>query len=71
MPTGLALGVHPALVPLTHPLATVYDEFNAIFIKGDLIGETMFYGRGAGALPTASAVVADIIDAGVFSTVWS
>lgn len=63
MPTGLALGVHPALVPLTHPLATVYDEFNAIFIKGDLIGETMFYGRGAGALPTASAVVADIIDA--------
>lgn len=64
-PAGLALGVHPALVPLSHPLATVHDEFNAIFIKGDLIGEAMFYGRGAGALPTASAVVADIIDAAV------
>jgi homoserine dehydrogenase len=62
-PAGLALGVHPALVPLAHPLATVHDEFNAIFINGDLIGEAMFYGRGAGALPTASAVVADIIDA--------
>lgn len=60
---GLALRVHPALVPLTHPLASVHDEFNAIFIEGDLIGEAMFYGRGAGALPTASAVVADIIDA--------
>lgn len=62
-PEGLALGVYPALVPLSHPLATVHDEFNAIFINGDLIGEAMFYGRGAGALPTASAVVADIIDA--------
>ena len=62
-PGGLALRVHPALVPLTHPLASVHDEFNAIFIEGDLIGEAMFYGRGAGALPTASAVVADIIDA--------
>lgn len=62
-PGGLALRVHPALVPLAHPLASVHDEFNAIFIEGDLIGEAMFYGRGAGALPTASAVVADIIDA--------
>lgn len=62
-PAGLALGVYPALVPLSHPLATVHDEFNAIFITGDLIGEAMFYGRGAGARPTASAVVADIIDA--------
>lgn len=60
---GLVLRVCPALVPLTHPLASVHDEFNAIFIEGDLIGEAMFYGRGAGALPTASAVVADIIDA--------
>ncbi len=60
---GLVLRVYPALVPLTHPLASVHDEFNAIFIEGDLIGEAMFYGRGAGALPTASAVVADIIDA--------
>ncbi|NLA26291.1 MAG: ACT domain-containing protein, partial [Firmicutes bacterium] len=62
-PGGLVLRVYPALVPLTHPLASVHDEFNAIFIEGDLIGEAMFYGRGAGALPTASAVVADIIDA--------
>ena len=62
-PAGMNLGVHPALVPLTHPLASVHDEFNAIFIEGDLIGEAMFYGRGAGALPTASAVVADVIDA--------
>jgi homoserine dehydrogenase len=62
-PGGLLLRVHPALVPLAHPLASVHDEFNALFIEGDLIGEAMFYGRGAGALPTASAVVADIIDA--------
>ena len=62
-PAGVALGVYPALVPLSHPLATVHDEFNAIFITGDLIGEAMFYGRGAGARPTASAVVADIISA--------
>lgn len=60
---GLALHVHPSLVPLTHPLAAVLDEFNAIFIEGDAVGEVMFYGRGAGAAPTASAVVADIIDA--------
>lgn len=62
-PAGLALGVYPALVPLSHPLATVHDEFNAIFITGDLTGDLMFYGRGAGARPTAGAVVADIIDA--------
>jgi len=62
-PGGLVLRVHPALVSLAHPLASVHDEFNALFIEGDLIGEAMFYGRGAGALPTASAVVADIIDA--------
>jgi homoserine dehydrogenase len=54
--------VHPAFIPQTHPLAAVHDVFNAIFVKGDAVGETMFYGRGAGALPTASAVVADVID---------
>ena len=54
--------VHPAFVPKTHPLAAVNDVFNAIFVRGDAVGETMFYGRGAGAMPTASAVVADIID---------
>lgn len=54
--------VHPAFIPQAHPLASVNDVFNAIFVKGDAVGETMFYGRGAGELPTASAVVADVID---------
>ena len=60
---GLALRVYPALVPRDHPLAAVLHEFNAIFVEGDAVGEVMFYGRGAGALPTASAVLADIVDA--------
>ncbi|HHY06545.1 MAG TPA: homoserine dehydrogenase [Clostridia bacterium] len=53
--------VHPALIPLSHPLANVNDSFNAVFIQGDAVGETMFYGRGAGQLPTASSVVGDLI----------
>jgi homoserine dehydrogenase len=53
--------VHPALIPLSHPLANVNDSFNAVFVKGDAVGETMFYGRGAGQLPTASSVVGDLI----------
>ncbi|MDR3563891.1 MAG: homoserine dehydrogenase [Negativicutes bacterium] len=59
---GVDVRVHPAFIPRTHPLASVNDVFNAIFVKGDAVGETMFYGRGAGEMPTASAVVADIID---------
>ncbi|GAF27088.1 homoserine dehydrogenase [Moorella thermoacetica Y72] len=59
---GIEVRVHPALVPLNHPLASVSDVFNAIFVEGDAVGETMFYGRGAGSLPTASAVVGDIIE---------
>ncbi|BBB92984.1 MAG TPA: homoserine dehydrogenase [Methylomusa anaerophila] len=59
---GINVRVHPALLPNSHPLAAVNDVFNAIFVKGDAVGETMFYGRGAGELPTASAVTADIID---------
>ncbi|WP_094602801.1 Homoserine dehydrogenase [Sporomusa silvacetica DSM 10669] len=59
---GINVRVHPAFLPASHPLASVNDVFNAIFVKGDAVGETMFYGRGAGELPTASAVVADIID---------
>ncbi|MGI6555244.1 MAG: homoserine dehydrogenase [Bacillota bacterium] len=55
--------VHPVLIPSSHPLASVYNEFNAIFVQGDAVGETMFYGKGAGELPTASAVVGDIISA--------
>ena len=59
---GINVRVHPAFLPASHPLATVNDVFNAIFVKGDAVGETMFYGRGAGELPTASAVAADVID---------
>jgi len=59
---GIDVRVHPAFIPATHPLAAVHDVFNAIYIKGDAVGETMFYGRGAGQMPTASSVVADIID---------
>ncbi len=57
----LELRVHPTMVPEEHPLAAVYDSFNAIFLKGNAVGELMFYGRGAGDLPTGSAVVSDII----------
>ena len=55
--------VSPMLISKEHPLAMVNDVFNAIFVNGNVIGDVMFYGRGAGKLPTASAVVADIIDA--------
>jgi homoserine dehydrogenase len=54
--------VHPALVPRTHPLASIRNEFNAVFVRGDAAGEMMVVGRGAGGQPTASAVVADLID---------
>lgn len=54
--------VSPMLVSKSHPLGNVEDVFNAIVVKGNAVGETMFYGQGAGKLPTASAVVADIID---------
>lgn len=57
----LELRVHPTMIPKEHPLANVYDSFNAIFIKGNAVGDLMFYGRGAGSLPTGSAVVSDII----------
>ncbi|MDD6794759.1 MAG: homoserine dehydrogenase [Clostridiaceae bacterium] len=57
----LELRVHPTMIPETHPLANVYDSFNAVFIKGNAVGDLMFYGRGAGDLPTGSAVVSDII----------
>jgi homoserine dehydrogenase len=55
--------VAPFLIGADHPLSMVNDVFNAVFVRGNMVGETMFYGAGAGALPTASAVVADIIDA--------
>ena len=57
----LELRVHPTMIPDTHPLANVYDAFNAVFINGNAVGDLMFYGKGAGDLPTGSAVVSDII----------
>ncbi len=57
------VAVYPALVPNSHVLASVVDSFNAVFIQGDVVGDTLFYGRGAGQDPTASAVLSDIADA--------
>lgn len=59
---GIEVKVHPTLIPEHHPLAAVNDAFNAVFVHGDAVDDTMFYGRGAGALPTGSAVVGDIMD---------
>jgi|SRR5690348_15268543 homoserine dehydrogenase len=59
----VAVRVHPAMVPVNHPLASVRDSFNAVFIEADAVGELMLYGRGAGGNPTASAVLGDLIDA--------
>ncbi len=53
--------VSPKKLPLSHPLSSVSNEFNAVYVTGDMVGELMFYGKGAGALPTGSAVVGDII----------
>jgi len=61
----VAVRVHPAMVPLSHPLASVRDSYNAVFVEGDAVGSLMFYGRGAGGMPTASAVLGDVIDAAV------
>ena len=60
---GVAAGVEPCLVPNANQLAGVDDVFNAVLMKGDMLGDVVFYGKGAGKLPTASAVVADVIDA--------
>ena len=59
---GLEVRVHPTMIPKEHLLAAVDGAYNAIYVKGDLIGRSMFYGRGAGGFPAASAVVADIVD---------
>ena len=60
--SGIEVRVHPMLIPSDHPLATVNDSFNAVFVHGDAVDDAMFYGRGAGEFPTASAVMGDIID---------
>ena len=61
--TGIEVGVYPMMIGKDHPLASVRDSFNAVFIHGDAVDDAMFYGRGAGEMPTASAVVGDVIDA--------
>ena len=62
---SVAVRVHPAMVPDAHPLAAVRDSFNAVFVEGAAVGDLMFYGRGAGGMPTGSAVLGDVIDAAV------
>ena len=59
----VSVRVHPAMVPRSHPLASVRGAFNAVFVEGEAAGELMLYGRGAGGAPTASAVLGDLIDA--------
>jgi homoserine dehydrogenase len=58
---ALDIRVHPMLVPHDHPLAAIKNEYNAVWVRGDAVGDVMFYGRGAGEMPTASAVSADIL----------
>lgn len=60
---GIEVGVYPMMIEKDHPLASVRDSFNAVFLHGDAVDDAMFYGRGAGEMPTASAVVGDVIDA--------
>lgn len=59
---GIEVKVHPTMIPAKHPLAAVKDSFNAVFVHGDAVDDAMFYGRGAGELPTGSAVVGDLLD---------
>lgn len=61
-PDGIEVGVSPMLIPQSHPLAAVNDSYNAIFVVGDAVQDAMFFGRGAGEMPTASAVVGDVFD---------
>ncbi len=61
--TGVIVRVHPAMVPETHPLASVRDAYNAVFVEAKAAGQMMFYGRGAGGDPTASSVLGDVITA--------
>lgn len=61
----VSVRVHPAMVPKDHPLASVRDSFNAVFVEGDFADSLMFFGRGAGGAPTASAVFGDVLDAAI------
>lgn len=59
---GFYAMVAPFMIPMEHPLYSVNDVFNAVFVHGNMLGDSMYYGRGAGKLPTASAVVSDVVD---------
>ncbi len=58
---GVGVRVHPAMIPRSHPLASVREAYNAVFVEADSAGQLMFYGRGAGGSPTASAVLGDLV----------
>lgn len=58
----IAVRVHPAMIPIAHPLASVRDNLNAVFVEGEQVGELMFLGRGAGGPPTATSVIGDVVD---------
>lgn len=60
---GVIVRVHPAMVPVSHPLASVRDAFNAVFVEAEAAGQMMFYGRGAGGIPTASSILGDLVAA--------
>lgn len=67
-PKGYTAIVAPFLLPASHPLYAVNGVFNAIFVHGNVLGDAMFYGSGAGKLPTASAVVADVVE---MAKIWT
>lgn len=58
----IEVSVQPTFLPLEHPLASVKNEYNAVYVNGEAVGETMFYGPGAGSLPTATAVMSDVVN---------
>ena len=59
----IEVSVQPTFLSKNHPLAAVSDEYNAVYVNGEAVGETMFYGPGAGSLPTATAVMSDVVEA--------
>ncbi len=66
---GVEVRVHPTFIPSSHPLASVNDAYNAVYLRGDALDDIMLYGKGAGAFPTASAVVSDVIYAATHSEI--
>lgn len=67
--SGIEVRVHPTFIPSSHPLAGVSDAYNAVYLRGDALDDIMLYGKGAGAFPTASAVVSDVIYAATHSEI--